>query len=135
MRANQALNEAISSAEHFGHTYIGSEHLLLGLVKAEGSVASVLLTKRGVTPEKIIELIENSIDAGAKNITVEIQNGGIKLMQVSDDGCGIDEEDVKSAFLPHATSKIKEARINLLLFYSLITNLYVPLKDLYKLYD
>lgn len=64
VRANQALNEAISSAEHFGHTYIGSEHLLLGLVKAEGSVASVLLTKRGVTPEKIIELIENSIGVG-----------------------------------------------------------------------
>ena len=61
-------------------------------------------------PASVIkELIENSIDAGAKNITVEIQNGGIKLMQVSDDGCGIDEEDVKSAFLPHATSKIKQA--------------------------
>ena len=61
-------------------------------------------------PASVIkELIENSIDAGAKNISVEIKNGGIKLMQVSDDGCGIEEDDVKSAFMPHATSKIKEA--------------------------
>lgn len=61
-------------------------------------------------PASVIkELIENSIDAQAKNIVVEIENGGIKLMKVSDDGCGIDEEDVKSAFLPHATSKIKNA--------------------------
>lgn len=61
-------------------------------------------------PASVIkELIENSIDAQAKNIVVEIISGGIKLMKVSDDGCGIDEEDVKSAFLPHATSKIKNA--------------------------
>ena len=55
------------------------------------------------------ELIENSIDAGAKNITIEIKEGGTKFIQVSDDGCGIDEIDFRSAFLPHATSKIKEA--------------------------
>lgn len=61
-------------------------------------------------PASVIkELVENSIDAGAKNITVEIKNGGVSFMQVSDDGCGIDESDFKSAFLPHATSKIKEA--------------------------
>ncbi len=61
-------------------------------------------------PASVIkELVENSIDAGAKNITIEINNGGISLMQVSDDGCGIDEGDMKSAFLPHATSKIKNA--------------------------
>ena len=61
-------------------------------------------------PASVIkELIENSIDAGAKNIVVEIKNGGIKMMQVSDDGCGIEEDDVRSAFMPHATSKIKEA--------------------------
>lgn len=53
------------------------------------------------------ELVENSIDAGAKNITVEIKDGGISFMQVSDDGCGIEKDDLKSAFLPHATSKIK----------------------------
>lgn len=55
------------------------------------------------------ELVENSIDAGAKNVTVEIKNGGTTFIQVSDDGSGIDEEDFKSAFLPHATSKIKNA--------------------------
>ena len=61
-------------------------------------------------PASVIkELIENSIDAGAKNVTVEIKDGGTTFMQVSDDGSGIEEADFKSAFLPHATSKIKEA--------------------------
>lgn len=61
-------------------------------------------------PASVIkELVENSIDAGAKNITIEIKNGGISFMQVSDDGSGIEESDFKSAFLPHATSKIKKA--------------------------
>lgn len=55
----------------------------------------------------IKELIENSIDAGADDITVEIQNGGITFMRVTDNGCGILRDDVKLAFLPHATSKIK----------------------------
>lgn len=55
----------------------------------------------------IKELIENSIDAGADDITVEIQNGGITFMLVTDNGCGILRDDVKLAFLPHATSKIK----------------------------
>ena len=54
----------------------------------------------------IKELIENSIDAGATSITVEIQNGGITYMRVTDNGCGFMREDVKLAFLPHATSKI-----------------------------
>jgi len=61
-------------------------------------------------PASVIkELVENAIDAGAKNITIEIKDGGISFMQVSDDGSGIEEEDIKSAFLPHATSKIKIA--------------------------
>ncbi len=55
----------------------------------------------------IKELVENSIDAGSTDITVEIQNGGITYMRVTDNGCGIMREDVKLAFLPHATSKIK----------------------------
>ncbi len=55
------------------------------------------------------ELVENSIDAGAKNITIEIKDGGISFMQVVDDGSGLEEDDLKSAFLPHATSKIKNA--------------------------
>ncbi len=55
----------------------------------------------------IKEMIENSIDAKADDITVEIQNGGITFMRVTDNGCGIMRDDVKLAFLPHATSKIK----------------------------
>ena len=55
------------------------------------------------------ELIENAIDAGGKNITIEIKNGGKSLIEISDDGIGIEEQDLKSAFLPHATSKIKNA--------------------------
>ena len=52
------------------------------------------------------ELVENSIDAGAKHITVEITGGGIDKIRVIDDGAGIEKDDLKKAFLPHATSKI-----------------------------
>jgi DNA mismatch repair protein MutL len=55
------------------------------------------------------ELVENSIDAGAESISVEIFEGGIKSVKVADDGSGIDEENLKKAFLPHATSKIFRA--------------------------
>lgn len=62
-------------------------------------------------PASVIkELVENSIDAGAKNINVEIKQGGITFMQVADDGMGIEEDDIKNAFMPHATSKIKNAQ-------------------------
>lgn len=58
-------------------------------------------------PASVIkELVENSIDAGATSITVEIQNGGITFMRVTDNGCGISREDAPTAFLRHATSKI-----------------------------
>ncbi len=55
------------------------------------------------------ELVENSIDAGAKSVAVEIQNGGVRYIRVTDDGCGIAPEDVPTAFVSHATSKIKDA--------------------------
>ncbi len=55
------------------------------------------------------ELCENSVDSGAAAITVEIENGGISYIRVTDDGCGMSEEDAKTAFLRHATSKIKDA--------------------------
>ena len=59
-------------------------------------------------PASVIkELIENSIDAGADNITVEIQHGGVSYIRVTDNGCGISRDDVPTAFLRHATSKIK----------------------------
>lgn len=61
-------------------------------------------------PSSVIkELVENSIDAGAKNITAEIKNGGTTFMRVADDGCGIYRDDIKKAFLRHATSKVKTA--------------------------
>lgn len=53
------------------------------------------------------ELIENAIDAGATSITVEIENGGITYLAVRDNGCGFAREDVPTAFLRHATSKIR----------------------------
>lgn len=52
------------------------------------------------------ELLENSIDAGAEHITVEIKNGGTTYMRITDDGCGIAPDQVATAFLRHATSKI-----------------------------
>lgn len=62
-------------------------------------------------PASVIkELMENSIDAGAKNITVEIQGGGATYIRVADDGCGMAPEDAGVAFLRHATSKLRDAR-------------------------
>lgn len=55
------------------------------------------------------ELLENAVDAGASEITLEIQSGGIRFIRVTDNGCGIARDDVPTAFLSHATSKIKKA--------------------------
>ena len=55
------------------------------------------------------ELVENAIDAGATQITVEIRDGGMTFLRVSDNGCGIPAEDVPTAFLRHATSKLRKA--------------------------
>ena len=54
------------------------------------------------------ELVENAIDAGATAVTVEIRRGGAAYMRITDDGCGIPMEEVRTAFLRHATSKIKK---------------------------
>ena len=59
-------------------------------------------------PSSVVkELLENAIDAGAKAVTVELKDGGISLIRVTDNGCGIEKNQVKKAFLRHATSKIK----------------------------
>ena len=59
-------------------------------------------------PSSVVkELVENSIDANSKNITIEIEDGGASLIRVIDDGVGIHNLDIEKAFLPHATSKIK----------------------------
>lgn len=55
------------------------------------------------------ELVENAIDAGATEIEIDIEQGGKQLIQVIDNGCGIARDDLQSAFLPHATSKISKA--------------------------
>ena len=54
------------------------------------------------------ELLENAVDAGATQVTVEIRNGGIDLIRVTDNGCGMSREDAQTCFIRHATSKISE---------------------------
>ncbi len=56
------------------------------------------------------ELVENSIDAGATKIEIEIENGGISCVKITDNGCGIEKSELKKALLPHATSKISSLK-------------------------
>ena len=61
-------------------------------------------------PSSVVkELVENSLDANSKNIVIEIEDGGTGLIRIIDDGDGIYKDDISKAFLPHATSKIKES--------------------------
>ena len=57
-KANEALNSAISMAESLGHTYVGSEHLLLGLLKLESGVAFAVLSRNNITYDGILNLIK-----------------------------------------------------------------------------
>ncbi len=65
-KANEALNQAINSAELLGHTYVGSEHLLLGLLRVGGGVASAVLTRYGITADGIEDLIRTQIGCGTR---------------------------------------------------------------------
>ena len=67
-KANRALNSAIEVAENLGHTYIGSEHLLMGLVREDNGAATTLLLSRGVTPQKVEELIRSTIGVGIPTV-------------------------------------------------------------------
>lgn len=69
-KANNALNKAMEVAEDMGHTYIGSEHILLGLLDSQDSVAGKFLNSKGVTYKKIYDMIEESVGAG---IPTELQ--------------------------------------------------------------
>ena len=61
-------------------------------------------------PASVIkELLENAVDAGASHVTVEIRDGGMTFLRVTDNGCGMQPEDAKTAFLRHATSKLRSA--------------------------
>ena len=81
----------------------------MGKVKVLDKEVSELIAAGEVIerPSSVIkELIENAVDSGAGSITVEIKNGGISYIRVTDNGCGMTAEDVPTAFLRHATSKI-----------------------------
>ncbi len=67
-KANVALNKAVEYAENLGHTYIGSEHLLLGLIASEGGIAYATLTSRGVTFDKIEKIIRTNIGIGTPTV-------------------------------------------------------------------
>lgn len=67
-KANTALNAAIEYAENLGHTYIGSEHLLLGLLSSEGSVAYTALTARGITADSVENAVRNSVGIGTATV-------------------------------------------------------------------
>lgn len=67
-KANTALNAAIEYAENLGHTYIGSEHLLLGLLSSEGSVAYTALTARNITADTVETAVRNSVGIGTPTV-------------------------------------------------------------------
>lgn len=73
-------------------------------------------------PSSVVkELVENAIDAGASAITVEIKEGGTTFIRITDNGTGIEKEQVPLAFLRHATSKIRKVEDSFVDFFSWIS--------------
>ena len=72
------------------------------------------------------ELVENSIDAGATKICVDIENGGISFIKITDNGTGIERSELKKALMPHATSKISKHSITIRRFYFVFRSITSP---------
>ena len=81
------------------------------IIKLSPHVANLIAAGEVVErPASVVkELLENAVDAGASQITVEIRDGGMTFLRVTDNGCGMAPEDAKNAFLRHATSKLRSA--------------------------
>ena len=67
-RANRALNSAVEIAENFGHTYIGTEHLLAGIVREDNGAGTSALISKGVSYQRVLELIKNHIGVGIPTV-------------------------------------------------------------------
>ena len=81
------------------------------IIQLDPHVANLIAAGEVVErPASVVkELLENAVDAGAKHVTVEIRDGGMTFIRVTDDGCGMVPEDARTAFLRHATSKLRTA--------------------------
>ena len=79
------------------------------IVQLSSHVADLIAAGEVVErPASVVkELVENAIDAGATRVTIEIQNGGMTFIRISDNGCGMSPEDARTAFLRHATSRFR----------------------------